>query len=120
MISASDGDEEQREEHPGRDGCPVHPVRPRSSGRGALPRAIGLSVRGSEIEDLLERLELLDALAGPQRDGVQRPVGEVDRHAGLVAEPLVEPLSSAPPPVITIPRSMMSPESSGGHLSRWS
>src|SRR5690606_11446386 len=42
------------------------------------------------VQHLLQRLELLDALAGAERHAVQRVLGDVDRHAGLTAQPFVE------------------------------
>ena len=45
---------------------------------------------GLRDEDLLQRLELLDALAGAHRHGQQRLLGDVHGHAGLVPDPLVE------------------------------
>ena len=38
------------------------------------------------VQDLLEGLELLHALAGAARHRVQRVLGDVDRHAGLAPE----------------------------------
>src|SRR5215210_768069 len=43
------------------------------------------------VQHLLKRLELLDALPGAERHAVERVLGDVDRHAGLPAQPLVEP-----------------------------
>src|SRR6478609_280666 len=57
---------------------------------GLLPPSRSVPRLGDQ--DLLECLELLDALARPERDGVERVVGDVDRHPGLVAQSLVEPL----------------------------
>src|SRR3954468_6884819 len=47
-------------------------------------------VTGLGDEDLLQRLELLDALARTHGHRVERVVGDVDRHAGLVLQALVE------------------------------
>src|SRR5690242_16138394 len=38
----------------------------------------------------VDRLELLEAAAGADRDAGQRRLGQVHRHVRLVAEPLVE------------------------------
>ena len=82
----------------------------------ALPRS-GPGPFALGHQHLLQRLEVLDAAAGADRDPVQRVVGDEDRHAGLVPSRSSRPRSSAPPPVSTMPRSMTSPASSGGHLS---
>src|SRR6266545_3695749 len=59
--------------------------------RARVRRATANLPPGRAHQDPLEDLELLEALAGPDRDRGKRAVGDVDRHAGLVAEPLVEP-----------------------------
>src|SRR5438874_13510847 len=41
-------------------------------------------------QHLLQRLELLDALAGAHCDRVERVVGDENRHAGLMFQPLVQ------------------------------
>ena len=46
---------------------------------------------GLRDEDLLQGLELLDALAGAHRHGEQWLLGHVHGHPGLVPDPLVEP-----------------------------
>src|ERR1700733_596574 len=46
---------------------------------------------GLRHQDLAQRLEVLDTLAGPQRHRVERVVGHVDRHARLFPQPLVKP-----------------------------
>src|SRR5271166_160086 len=47
-------------------------------------------------ENLAQRVEVLDALAGPEHHRVQRVVGHVDGHARLLADPLVEPAQQGP------------------------
>ena len=64
------------------------------------------------------RAELLDAPAGAADDGAQRVVGDAHGHAELVAHPLVEAAQQRSPPVSAMPRSTMSPASSGGQTSR--
>src|SRR4029453_9651465 len=59
--------------------------------RARVRRATANLPPGRAHQDPLEDLELLEALPGPDRDRGERVVGDVDRHAGLVAEPLVEP-----------------------------
>src|ERR1700683_1687194 len=46
---------------------------------------------GLRHQDLAQRLEVLDTLAGPQRHRVERVVGHVDRHARLFPPPLLKP-----------------------------
>ncbi|EGJ77410.1 putative cell shape-determining protein MreB [Streptomyces sp. Tu6071] len=58
--------------------------------RDACPRGPGELAARLRVQHLLERLELLDALAGAERHGVERVLGDVDRHPGLAAQPLVE------------------------------
>src|SRR5262245_9591578 len=43
-------------------------------------------------QHLLQGLEVLHALAGAERDRVERIVDHVDRHAGLLAEPYIHAL----------------------------
>src|ERR1051325_5198560 len=40
-------------------------------------------------EDLPERFEVFDALAGAEHHGVERVVDQMDRYPGLLAQPLV-------------------------------
>src|SRR6266550_644476 len=42
-------------------------------------------------QDTLQHLELLEALARAEHHGLQRRIGDPDRHAGLVPKPLVQP-----------------------------
>src|SRR5664280_3385218 len=63
-------------------------------GDAGLPRRL---VAWLGDEHLLQGLELLHALAGADGDRVQRVVGDVDRHAGFVAEPLIEPAEQGAP-----------------------
>ena len=66
----------------------------------------------------LQRVEVLHTAPGPQRHTVQRAVRDEDRDTGAEAIRRSRPGSSAPPPVSTMPCSMTSPDSSGGHSSR--
>src|SRR5215210_8709307 len=45
----------------------------------------------------VDRLELFEAAARPDRDAGERALGEVDRHLGLVAEALVEAVQEGAP-----------------------
>src|SRR3954471_24445420 len=47
-------------------------------------------------QDALEDLELLEALARPEHDRLQRRVGDAHGHAGLVAQALVESTEQRP------------------------
>src|SRR5204862_6002034 len=47
-------------------------------------------VVASSARGAMDRLELLEAAAGADRDAGERALGEVDRHLRLVAEPLVQ------------------------------
>src|SRR6185503_7406220 len=59
--------------------------------RARVRRATANLPPGRAHQDPLQDLELLETLPRPDRDRGERVVGDVDRHAGLVAEPLVEP-----------------------------
>src|SRR5215204_2802704 len=58
------------------------------------PRAAGLppSARSGILVAAVDRLELLEAAAGADRDTGERRLGQVRRHLGLVAQAVVEPL----------------------------
>src|SRR5215207_4522183 len=58
------------------------------------PRAAGLppSARSGILVAAVDRLELLEAAAGADRDTGQRRLGQVRRHLGLVAQAVVQPL----------------------------
>jgi hypothetical protein len=57
-----------------------------------VPRSGEPSPRATRLGDqhLLQGVELLHALARTEHDAVKRPVGDDDRHAGLVPQSLVE------------------------------
>src|SRR6266568_5286153 len=62
-----------------------------STPRPAADAAAEWSAPGLGQQDLAEGVEILHALASPEHDRIQGIVGQVDRHAGLLAEPLVHP-----------------------------
>src|SRR5215831_5963996 len=66
------------------------------SGRGRGHRVSAVSRRrgsatGFRHEYLAKRVKVLHALAGSQHHRIERVVGQVDGHAGLLAQALVEP-----------------------------
>ena len=81
----------------------------RRSPRSALPAPL-------RYQHLPEGAEVLNAFARAEHDRFQRIFGQVDRHPCLLAQPLIEASQQSTTPVSAIPRSMMSPASSGGHL----
>src|SRR5258708_32417858 len=56
-------------------------------GAGPLSRPLPAPVR---YQHLLEGVEVLNAFARAEDDRLQRTVGQMDRHPGLVAQPLIQ------------------------------
>src|SRR3954451_5336100 len=63
---------------------PPNPLPPvgRRRGRKPVPPRFIASTAGLGDQHLLQCLEVLDTLAGPERHGMQRVVRDQDRHAG--------------------------------------
>ncbi len=66
------------------------------------------------IQNVVQDIHMVQHSAGTLGHAVQRVLSHMDIDAGLALNELVEPRSSAPPPVRVMPWSMMSALSSAG------
>src|SRR5271165_310413 len=74
----------------------------------------GCRLRGLINRDLAQQLEVAQHLSRAQHHAAQRIIGNGNRQPGFLANALVEILHQRAPPVSTMPRSLMSADSSGG------